>query len=87
MSNISLGEITELRDFLTTAQNHLRSIERATETEEDDTNGQESSHQFTYSFRPQDTASTGTGLAAMAPLGNSAQDTSHSLNNDNMDLF
>lgn len=82
MTNISLGEVTELRDFLTTAQNHLRSIERAAEPDEGDTVGQEnSSNQFTYSFQPQDTAATtGTGLAR-------AQVETSSLNNDNMNLF
>lgn len=87
MTNISLGEVTELRDFLTTAQNHLRTIERAAEPDEGDAMEQETSNrQLTYSFKPQDTAFTNTGLPR-PDIGSSAQDTSNSLHNDNMDLF
>lgn len=80
MTNISLSEVTELRDFLTTAQTHLRTIERAVEPD-DGTQQQDNSNQFTYSFREH-----GAG-ATMDTTSHSRADADISLNNDNMDQF
>lgn len=88
MTNISLGEITELREFLTTAHNHLRTIERVAEPE-DGTGTQESSGQFNYTLRTPGT--TTFTSAAIDTSGLTAANTSHrmdeSLNSNNMDLF
>jgi hypothetical protein len=80
MTNVSLGEVTELRDFLTTAQTHLRTIERAIEPD-DGNQQQDNSNQFTYTFREQNASAT-----ADTP-SHSRANADISLNNDNMDQF
>jgi hypothetical protein len=86
LTNISLGEITELRDFLTTAQSHLRTIERAIEPEDGlQPQSQENSYQYNYTAREQGAA------ASIENINHARADTAGeadtSLNNDNMDLF
>lgn len=53
MTNISLGEVTELRQFLGTAFNHLRAIQQAGESEEQEEAGAESiqEREFNYSIQ------------------------------------
>lgn len=46
MTNISLGEIIELRPFMSTAFSHLRSMQRAIEP--DDVKGQQSDPESTW---------------------------------------
>jgi hypothetical protein len=80
MTNVSLGEVTELRDFLTTAQTHLRTIERAIEPD-DGNQQQDNSNQFTYTFREQNASAT------VDTPSHSRANADISLNNDNMDQF
>lgn len=91
MTNISLGEVTELRDFLTTAHNHLRAIERAGEPE--GASGNDGSGQFVYSIKEPSAEGRGTsavetslvqGAASSAEGHREGED---SMNSNNMDLF
>jgi hypothetical protein len=86
-----MGEVTELREFLTTAQNQMRSIERAAEPEEA---AQDSSGQFSYSLRqPATNTTSAVNMSAIreghtANLRESGQaEGQESLNSNNMDLF
>lgn len=90
MTNISHGEITELRDFLTTANNHLRSIERAAETDEPNSSTQNESREFTYSLKDPVTNAKTTYTSGQAVQSSSTTHSvagAESLNNSNMDLF
>ncbi|MCO5583369.1 hypothetical protein L7F22_037279 [Adiantum nelumboides] len=53
MTNISLGEVTELRQFLSTAFNHLRAIQQAGESEEQEETGAESMQGREYNYSVQ----------------------------------
>jgi hypothetical protein len=85
MTNISLGEVTELREFLSTAHNHLRAIERVAEPEEEP-GTQESADQFTYSARDP-RAATADADTRNRSTANTLPELDESLNSNNMDLF
>lgn len=68
MTNISLGEVTELRRFLGTAFNHLRAIQRAGEPDEPESSFAQAEideRQFAYALA-HDTQQTTPGLTREA---------------------